>query len=783
MISKALKIFTRHAVPLMVIACLFTHTGRLRAQGTPPVQRPVTDTAARDSGRRDSVAKLGAVQVTAKRDRETRVAPLQLLTLPVTASITAQKARQTVNIVDPEDAVKYLPSIYIRKRNYGDTQATIGTRVWGVGSSARSLVYADGVPLSALIANNNTIGGPRWGLVSPEEISRIDMMYGPYSAAYPGNSMGAVMEITTRQPDSLEGSVQQTQALQHYDLYGTNRTFGTALTDATVGDRFGRFSFWASGSYENSQSQPLLYVTSPSVPSGAIGGYTSASKLGAPTNVIGASGLLHTGMTNLKVKLAYDITPVLRAAYTIGFWHNDGKAGVDTYIADSGQPTFGGQAGFAGGFYDLDETHTSQSFSLRTDTKSDWDFEAVGTLYRYNTDQQRTPATVASGASFGTAGKVAAMDGTGWSTLDLKGAWHRGGPGAKHTVTFGVHADRYALENPTFNTPDWRNGPLTTVSTEGDGKTRTYALWAQEHWLMSPTVSLTLGGRYEDWRGYDGFNANGSTTVIQPTVTSSGFSPKAVLAWDAAPDWKVTASVAQAYRFATPAELYQLVSTGATFTSPDPNLKPDDDLAAELRVARSFDRGSVQMSLFQDDVHDAIISQFLPLVPSSPTLYSFLSNVDHVRARGVELTGNSAGILFRGLDLSGSVTYLDARTLALSGRASASASAGTAVGKFLPNIPKWRATFLGTYHPDARLAFSLAGRYSGRMFTTLDNADVNPNTYQGFSEWFVMDARANYRIDRHWGASLGIDNLLDRKYFLFHPFPQRTVVAGVKYSL
>jgi iron complex outermembrane recepter protein len=778
MIPKVLlKAFTRHSVLLMAIACLSTQTARLQAQGAPPAHNPVRDTVTGDS-----TAKLGAVNVTARSTSETRVAPLQLLTLPVTASITAQKAKETVNLVDPEDAVKYLPSIYIRKRNYGDTQATIGTRVWGVSSSARSLVYADGVPLSALIANNNTIGGPRWGLVSPEEISRIDMMYGPYSAAYPGNSMGAVMEITTRQPRALEGSVQQTEALQHHDLYGTDRTFATALTNATVGDRFGSFSFWASGSYENSQSQPLLYVTNSSNPHGVTGGYASANKLGAPINVIGASGLLHTGMTNGKIRLAYDITPVLRAAYTIGLWHNDGKAGVDTYLADSGQPTFGGQSAFASGFYDLDETHTSQSFSLRTDTKSDWDFEAVGTLYRYDKDRQRTPAAVSGGASFGTAGKVAVMDGTGWATLDLKGAWHRGGPGARHTVTFGVHGDRYALANPTFNTPDWHNGPLTTVATEGDGKTRTYALWAQEQWLMSPTVNLTLGGRYEDWRGYDGFNVNGSTSIVQPTVTSSKFSPKAVLAWNATPDWTITASVAKAYRFATPAELYQLVSTGATYTAPDPNLKPDDDLAAELRVGRSFNRGTVQLSLFQDDVHDAIISQFLPLVPSSPTLYSFLSNVDHVRARGVEVTGSSAG-LFRGLDLSGSVTYLDARTLALSGRASASAPAGAAVGKFLPNIPKWRATFLGTYHPDTRLAFSLAGRYSGRMFTTLDNVDVNPDTYQGFSEWFVMDARANYRIDRHWGASVGVDNFLDRKYFLFHPFPQRTVVAGVKYSL
>jgi iron complex outermembrane receptor protein len=69
------------------------------------------------------------------------------------------------------------------------------------------------------------------------------------------------------------------------------------------------------------------------------------------------------------------------------------------------------------------------------------------------------------------------------------------------------------------------------------------------------------------------------------------------------------------------------------------------------------------------------------------------------------------------------------------------------------------------------------------MFTTLDNSDTNPNTYQGFSAWFVADARASYRFDRHWSGSLGVDNLLNRKYFLFHPFPQRTFVGGLKYAL
>jgi iron complex outermembrane receptor protein len=293
---------------------------------------------------------------------------------------------------------------------------------------------------------------------------------------------------------------------------------------------------------------------------------------------------------------------------------------------------------------------------------------------------------------------------------------------------------------------------------------------------------LTLGGRYEWWKGFDGLNINGSTRVVQPTVKSSRFSPKASFSWTP-DDWDVTASLAKAYRFATPAELYQLVTTGATFTSPDPNLKPDNDLAAEFRVARTFAKAKAQISLFQDDVHDAIISQFLPLVPGSPALYSYLSNVDHVRARGVELALGSSDFLVRNFEVTGNVTYVDARTLALSGRASATAPAGSAVGKFLPNIPKWRAGFTGTYRPTQRASFSLGGRYSDKLYTTLDNSDVRFNTYQGFDSWFVMDARASYKFTNNWSASFGVDNLLNRKYFLFHPFPQRTLIGSAKFTL
>jgi iron complex outermembrane receptor protein len=705
-----------------------------------------------------------------------------------------------VNLVDAEDAVKYLPSVFLRKRNNGDTQATLATRVWGTSSSARSLIFADGVPLTALVANNNTVGGPRWGLVAPPEVERIDMMMGPYSAAYAGNSMGAVMEITTRLPRKLEGQMQQTQAVQSFDLYGTSRNFMTSQTSASVGDRWGKFAIWLSGNYQKSNSQPLSYVTSAKIPDSTTGAVPERNKLDAAANVLGASGLLNTHMTNGKIKAAYDITPTLRASYTFGLWRNDGNSGVQPYInaSGSGAPTYAGQAGFATGFYDIDQRHTAQAFTLRTDRKKSWDVELVGSTYRFGFDQQRFPVTAsASGTDFTPNGRVAVLDGTGWETVDLKGTWKPGGQISRHTVSSGVHWEHYSLKNTTFNTSNWRDGGSRTgVFTEGDGKTETKALWAQDQWYITPELKLTVGGRLEDWRGYDGLNVSASRVIcqgesiaagapcVQPTVEGTKFSPKALLRWSASERWAFTAALAKAYRFATPAELYQLVSTGTTFTTPNANLKPDDVTSAELRAERKFEHASVQLALFQDDVRDAIISQFNTL-GNSTQLFSFLSNVDHVRARGAELAFGTNDILLTGLAISGNLTFVDPKTLAMSGRASADTSAAArdaAIGKQLPNFPKWRTTVTAMYRPNDRLTYTLAARYSSKLYTTLDNVDVRYNTYQGFSEWFVMDTKLNYRVNDNWSASGGIDNLLDRKYFLFHPFPHRTFIAGLKYG-
>jgi iron complex outermembrane receptor protein len=102
-------------------------------------------------------------------------------------------------------------------------------------------------------------------------------------------------------------------------------------------------------------------------------------------------------------------------------------------------------------------------------------------------------------------------------------------------------------------------------------------------------------------------------------------------------------------------------------------------------------------------------------------------------------------------------------------------------GKQAPQLPRLRWTAVASWRANERLTLTAAARYSDRSYATLDNSDPVTHTYQGFDGYLVLDLRAAYRLNDHWSAALGVDNAGDRSYFLFHPFPQRSALAEIKY--
>ncbi len=708
-------------------------------------------------------------------------------------SVTAEALADTVNVINTEDALKYLPNILVRKRHIGDTQSPMTTRTSGVGASARSLIYADGVLLSALIGNNNTAGSPRWSMVAPETISHIDVLYGPFAAEYAGNSIGAVVNIATRMPESFEATARVQAVWQSFSQYSTSDTYPAQQLSAFVGDRVGSFSWWVSVSHLNSRSQPLAYVTiarpaNPSTAGAAVtGAYANVNRTNAPIQVLGAGGFEHQVQDNISAKLAYDINDDWRAAYSVGYFRNEDDASTESYLRDAtGAPVYAGSvnslgynlsipaSAFSNNVYQLDEGHWMHSASLKSDEAQPWSFALVASLYDFGTTTQRIPSTTLPTANTGGAGSITDTGGTGWYTLDAKGRWHASGI---QDLSFGAHYDHYTLSNYRTTLTDWVSGVTGTPASTARGRTETAALWFQDAWRFAPSWELTLGGRYEYWQAHDGFNFSAAPTlsVNQPALDASRFSPKASLAWTPVPEWRLSASFGMAYRFPTVAELYQAITTGGTLTVPNPNLKPERALSEEVSLTRDFAQGRVRVSVFQENVRDALLSQSAPLVTGSTTLFNYVQNVDETRARGIEVVAEADDVLIPGLQISASATYVDPIILS-------DPTFAAAVGKQTPQVPKFRATAVVTYRPDEHWALTLAGRYSDRVYGTIDNSDSVTQTYQGFEGYFLLDARVRYELDRHWSAAVGVDNFNNRKYFLFHPFPQRAVSAEMKYQ-
>lgn len=798
----ALRLATRFAtlshLPCVVLATLAAGAATARADDSTVSPALPASTATQSLAPVEVTANVTATQSVADKYQ-----------LPVTTeSITAEKAAQTINAMNTEDTLKYLPSVLVRKRYIGDTQAPMSTRTTGINASARSLVMVDGVTLSALINNNNANGSPQWFMVQPQEIDRVDVMYGPFSAAYPGNSYGAVTAITTRMPQSFEASVDTQYASQHFSKYGTDDTYSSQQYSATLGDRVGKFSWWLSANHLDSFSQPITFgtIAQSSTPAGAAlpvvtGGYADKNRTGGPIQVIGARDFVHTIQDSAKLKLAYDFTPALTATYMLGYWRNDAKSTAKSYLrTQSGDPYYGAASGnvnlgdyaysasaIAGQYSssNVEQEHLMQSLTLKTDTRGPFDWEFVGSNFQYLQDRSRLSTGLYPDAKDGGPGRVTDMDGTGWSTLDLKGFFRPEGIARAHSLSFGAHYDTYKLVSPTYNSTDWISREDGALFSDSRGKTDTKALWLQDVWSLTSSVQATLGGRYEMWRAYDGFNYSSSNgkgfPIDQPGVSKNGFSPKASLLWQTTDQWSIRGSYGRALRFPTVGELYQSVQTGSTFTQANPFLKPEDVQSAEIAIERNTEKSKLRLSLFQEYVSDALISQTSNIAGIGAPV-SFTQNVDKTRQRGIELAGQQDDALIKGLRLSGNVTYVDARILE-NGSYVPTAPGATSVGKRTPYVPEWRATLAATYQPDNQWAYTVAGRYSGKMYATVDNTDTHSNTFQGFDSFLVLDARVHYDFEKHWSIAVGVDNLTNRKYFLYHPFPQRTIYAELKYQL
>lgn len=721
-----------------------------------------------------------------------------------TASKTAEELRRQQNIFNPEDALLNLPSMSVRKRYSGDRSALIGGRSFSTGQAPRGLVLMDGYLLSDFLGG---FDAPRWNMLAPEEISRVDVLYGPFSALYPGNSIGVTVAITTTRPKGFEGAVRFAGQSQRFSEYGLTDRYNNQQVSALLGDRL------ASGMWyrvmlnrQQSTSQPQNYFT---VDANAAGVFVPPSGSGVATPVTGVqydtgpkglrravfgpSSGADTGGINeavqhtVKLFAGYDFAPELSAEAFVAGWEHTTKTRSTTFLRDlAGNPVSSGRVSNEGNVFNLpaaalapyarDERHFQSGATLKTRHAAGWNASAVLTAYRIVNDQRRTAANPEPVAAIGGAGTGLRRHGTGFQSLDLQstyapvaGDW----TGGAHHLAIGLHADTYRLKQVTLALPDWRDNAGVESQFVG-GRTRVLALYAQDTWRFAPDWKATTGVRWESWRADSGeqrFTPSPPAPQSYPARQDNALSPKASLAWEPLADLTLRASVGRGVRFPTVTELFLGTRSGNLVVTNDPNLRPEVSDAVELFAERRLEVATVRMSLFQDDVRNTIFRQTNTAV--FPNITN-TQNVGRVRTRGVEWVLQADDVVVRGLALNAHIAYVRSTILESAFLAS--------VGKNWLRIPRVRSAVTLSYAPTSNWSLSSTYRHAGRQWNELDNSDINPDTFGGVSRVRNLSVRGLYRLSGGLELAAGVDNLTDYRAYQGHPFPGRSLFAEARYA-
>ena len=167
---------------------------------------------------------------------------------------------EAVNAVNVEDLMKYTPNFFVRKRFAGDDNAVVAMRGANTIQSARTIVMVDGFVVSNFLGNRWDYP-PKWNVVGPAEVRQFDIVYGPYSARYGGNSMGGVISVTTQEPKETSGYAAAQTMIMPFQEYGFDQTFSGYSLEGGINwkQENGPWSVRASFRHFHNTGQSMTY--------------------------------------------------------------------------------------------------------------------------------------------------------------------------------------------------------------------------------------------------------------------------------------------------------------------------------------------------------------------------------------------------------------------------------------------------------------------------------------------------------------------------------------------
>lgn len=701
---------------------------------------------------------------------------------PASISIVGRPQIERRNAYRIGDVLADVPGLTLRGSAFGESFPASGNgsiSMRGVPRTSRTLVLIDGHPL-----NNALSGAVNLSSINMDEVDRIEVVSGPFSAQYGGEAMGGVIQILTAAPTQGTltvraglggGEIQQRGA----SFVWRDRLAGGLGWSIAVSQR--RSEGWADS------DQVVI------LPRAGTGGMpvTGAQPTNTPDNraayLVGTRGARPWDQLNASATLYGDIGPGTSVAVGVAHsvYHTRSKRPTTLLSDAAGQPVFSGDLslddGAALALAEADflaQTPSSERdlrVFARLDHRAASGWEAQGRI-SYLDHGFRFPLAGRS-ARYGS-GPGEFIDQPN-DSLDLDFSGHL--PiDERLALTAGLSASRNRLDRATYAVSLWSDfSTRTNVRSAAAGTTWNQAIYGELQWRPHEDVSVYGAARY------DRFETEGRAAQTTPPAFARSFAkrsdghlaPKLALVYRATPELTLRASYGEGFHAPTLLDLYtrstapSSVAGQSIITEASPDLKPEEvstwEVAGEWRQAGR----RLNLSYYEQTLTNLIYRRRV-----APLLTQVV-NAGDAEVNGLEASFRWP-IGFGGLSAFGSATHLFRHTVTKNDAIPAS------VGRKLPDVPRSSAS-LGLEGDWGRWSVYGSVRHVGHAFGSGDN--LNANTEQGvYGSWdrsTVVDFKVVRRFSRGLSASISFDNLFDANHYAFYHQPGRSFFLEVQKTI
>lgn len=654
------------------------------------------------------VYTLKGITVTANRQAE------RLQDVPANVQVVTEKDIQKRNVQNTAQAVAMVTGVSASQ----SVEGTVNLRGY---NSKNILVLVDGQPM-----NTAWDGDVDWNMIPVENIRKIEVVSGGQSALYGGRAVGGVINIMTKtqKQDGLHGAATVS--------YGSNATVNQNYNVGFKKDKFDFGAFYGSMNTHGWKDYDASVIGS-----GKAKGYDSDAEGNA---IIGKRGSKKVLNESFGFNMGYSFNDSQKLTYkythSIYDWKYEDPIsyieGADRWKGTIGEnqmsyspSSFLGKRGW-------------RAYNLHSLTYNDKDngIHAHFGLTDYYKDGYITPdKTVNPAKDFDGKGKKTSYPSKSWN-MDLNKRWALGA----HNLLAGVSYGQDKFNETISSVPDWKSWNSSgTVDQKVGGKDKYWSLYAQDKWNFAPKWTAYIGGRYDHYRKYGGYD---SKIYAGKEDLSSGksyekFSPKLSLDYAANRDTNFYLSYGKSFN--TPI-LYQLFRYSNFM---ERNIYPNKDLEPE--TTDTWELGMKQKIGSKTDIHADVFyaktKDYIRLNDSDEK-HEFYENAGDAKTHGFEISLNQH--------------HSDAWTSYIN----YTWQTGKVEGEKNYDIPR-HLLHVGTTYSKNPWTVNLDGMF----ISDRTEAGEESGCFKARDAYFLMNLSTNYQFNKNFGIQFAVNNLFDREYY------------------